>query len=220
MASIRRRMKKDGSPSFTVRWRDPVSRVEQGLSFGTEVEASVLKRLLDANGQSFTIAHDGIEEQRQQPRTVSDGVQERLDHLVRPSSGTVRTYQSMLELHIAPLIGTIEVGALDVRHLTQWVRAMQAKGSSAKTIHNVHGLIFSAMDFAARAGYRPDNPCRGMRLPAGEKAGDDAQFLTPAEFALLLEKIPERYKVFVQFLVVTGTRFGEATAVNRPWFDA
>lgn len=53
-----------------------------------------------------------------------------------------------------------------------------------------------------------------MHLPVGEKAGDYAQFLTPAEFALLLDQLPEQFKVFVQFLVMTGTRFGEATAVT------
>ncbi|MCC9069769.1 tyrosine-type recombinase/integrase [Arthrobacter cryoconiti] len=214
MASIRRRVKKDGSPSFTVRWRDPVTRVEQGLSFGTEIEATVLERLLDANGQSFTISQDAVKAQRQKTRTVTDVVKEHLEHLVRPSSGTIRTYQPMLEHHIAPLIGTIAVADLDERHLTHWVRAMQAKGSSPKTIHNVHGLIFSAIEFAIRAGYRPDNPCRGMRLPVGETIGDDAQFLTPDEFAVLPDKIPLGYKVFVQFLVMTGTRFGEANTVT------
>ncbi|MGA7206074.1 MAG: hypothetical protein WBX27_15730 [Specibacter sp.] len=90
---------------------------------------------------------------------------------------------------------------------------IQEKGRRAKTLRKVHGLIFLAMEFAARAGYRPDNQCRGMRLPVGEKVGDDAQFLTLSEFALLLNKTPTQYRLFVQFLVLTGTRYGEATAV-------
>lgn len=58
-----------------------------------------------------------------------------------------------------------------------------------------------------------------MRLPVGEKVGDDAQFLIPDEIALLLDKIPERFKVLVQSLVMTGTRLGEATAVTTDGLD-
>jgi hypothetical protein len=39
-----------------VLWRDPKSREQQGLTVATLVEAETLKRLLDANGQSFEIA--------------------------------------------------------------------------------------------------------------------------------------------------------------------
>ena len=51
-------------------------------------------------------------------------------------------------------------------------------------------------------------------LPRTEKIEDDALFLTPAEFRTLLGFVPERYKVFTQFLVMTGNGFGEATAVT------
>lgn len=60
------------------------------------------------------------------------------------------------------------------------------------------------MEFDVRAGYGP----------VGERIEGDVQFLTPDGFALLAWKIPEGFKVFVQFLVMTGTRFGEATAAT------
>jgi hypothetical protein len=39
-------------------------------------------------------------------------------------------------------------------------------------------------------------------------------FLTHAEFSLIVEGMGERYKAFTHFLVMTGTRFGEATALT------
>ncbi|WP_235423601.1 tyrosine-type recombinase/integrase [Pseudarthrobacter chlorophenolicus] len=39
-------------------------------------------------------------------------------------------------------------------------------------------------------------------------------FLTHAEFSLIMEGMGERYKAFTNFLVMTGTRFGEATALT------
>jgi hypothetical protein len=56
VASIRKRTKKDGTASYMVLWRDPKSREQQGLTVLTLVEAETLKRLLDANGQSFEVA--------------------------------------------------------------------------------------------------------------------------------------------------------------------
>jgi hypothetical protein len=47
VASIRKRIKKDGTASYMVCWRDPKSREQQGLTVATLVEAETLKRLLD-----------------------------------------------------------------------------------------------------------------------------------------------------------------------------
>lgn len=146
--------------------------------------------------------------------TVAAVVQEHIDLLVRPSSGTIRNYQTMLELHIKPVLGAIPVDELDFRDITLWIRTMLAKGKSAKTIRNNQSLLYSSMDMAVRLKYRSDNPCRGVQLPSGEKVEDEARFLTHAEFSQILAIMPERYKDFTQFLVMTGTRFGEATAVT------
>jgi integrase len=63
-------------------------------------------------------------------------------------------------------------------------------------------------------GYISRNPCRGVQLPPIEKAEDEAMFLTHAEFSLIMEGMGARYKAFTNFLVMTGTRFGEATALT------
>jgi integrase len=198
-----------------VLWRDPKSREQQGLTVATEAEAETLKRLLDANGQSFEIAQHAILTNQATVPTVAEVVQEHIDLLVRPSSGTTRTYQTMLDLHVRYVIGHIPVDKLDYRHITHWVNSMMAKRCSPKTIHNVHGLISAAMNTAEMLGYVSRNPCRGVQLPSVEKADDEAMFLTHAEFSLIMEGMGERYKAFTNFLVMTGTRFGEATAPIR-----
>ncbi|MBT2554942.1 site-specific integrase [Arthrobacter sp. ISL-5] len=214
MASVRKRTKKDGTASFMVCWRDPAVGREQGITFATEAEAVTLKRLLDANKQSFEIAQHVMLKNQTKAPTVAAVIQEHIDLLVRPSVGTLHTYQTMLKLHIADVIGHIPVDKLDYRHLTYWIKTMQKKGRSPKTIKNNHGLIFAAMETAVMLRYRSDNPCRHVQLPSGEKAEDEARFLTHAEFGLILQGMGERYKTFTEFLVMTGTRFGEATAVT------
>lgn len=214
MASIRIRKKLDGSQTYTVLWRDPQSKQQQGLTFSSNAEAETVKRILDANGQSFAIAQETLLRAKSTVPTVAAVIQEHIDLLVRPSSGTIRNYQTMLELHIKPVLGAIPVDELDFRDITLWIRTMLAKGKSAKTIRNNQSLLYSSMDMAVRLKYRSDNPCRGVQLPSGEKVEDEARFLTHAEFSQILAIMPERYKDFTQFLVMTGTRFGEATAVT------
>jgi len=72
VASIRKRTKKDGTASYMVLWRDPNSREQQGLTVGTLVEAETLKRLLDANGQSFEIAQHAILSNEKRTPTVAE----------------------------------------------------------------------------------------------------------------------------------------------------
>ncbi|MFF1830674.1 tyrosine-type recombinase/integrase [Paenarthrobacter sp. NPDC058040] len=214
MASIMTRTKKDGSQSFTVRWRDPKIQKHQGITVATQAEAETLKRLLDANGQNFEIAQHAILENAKRVPTVAEVIQEHIDMLVRPSSGTVKTYQTMLDLHVRKVIGAVPVDKLDYRVIAQWVKAMLAKGRSPKTIKNVHGLISASMNTAEMLGYIARNPCRGVHLPSVEKAEDEMMFLTHAEFGLVMDCMGERYREFTHFLVMTGTRFGEATALT------
>lgn len=110
-----------------VLWRDPKSREQQGLTVLTLVEAETLKRLLDANGQSFEIAEHAILSNEKRTPTVAEVIQEHIDLLIRPSSGTTKTYQTMLDLHIRNVIGHVPVDKLDYRLIAHWVKSMVAK---------------------------------------------------------------------------------------------
>jgi hypothetical protein len=167
---------KDGSTSSMVRWRDPKRRSNQGLTVSTLLESETVKRPLDANGQSFEIAQHAILSNEKRTPTVAEVIQEYIDLLIRPSSGTTKTYQTMLDLHIRNVIGHVPVDKLDYRLIAHWVKSMMAKGKAPKTIHNVHGLISAAMNTAEMLGYITRDPCRGVQLPGIEKAEDEAIF--------------------------------------------
>ena len=103
-----------------VLWRDPKSREQQGITVPTLVEAETLKRLLDANGQSFEIAQHAILMNEKRTPTVAEVIQEHIDLLIRPSSGTTKTYQTMLDLHIRNVIGHVPVDKLDYRLIARF----------------------------------------------------------------------------------------------------
>lgn len=214
MASIRKRIRRDGSATWQVLFRNVDTGRQEGITYTLEADANRMRNLLEANGNSYRIAEAAIEAADQRARTVADVVQEHIDLLIKPGPQTIHNYRAMLEHHIKDSIGAAAVSSIDYRHITEWIRGMQKKKLSPKTIRNVHGLLSASMETAVRLKYRPDNPCRGVDLPSSEHRGNKMTVLTYAEFKTLRESISERYRPFVLFLAVTGARFGEATAVK------
>ena len=90
---------------------------------------------------------------------------------------------------------------------------MQTEGKSAKTIANVYGLLSAALSTAVRLKLRPDNPCKGVILPKAGHIVEPVTFLTHEEFRLLMGFARPHYVPLFRFLVVTGLRMGEATAL-------
>lgn len=214
MASIAPRPRWDGTTAFSVRWRDPGTRRQHRVTLRSEKEASSLARYLNDNGQIPAHALPDARPGKPNVPTVAEVVQEHIDLLVRPSPGAIGTYQQILEMHIRETIGTIPVDEFGYRDTMHWLKHLTAKGAAPKSIHNMHGLLSAAMNTAVLLGYVSRNPCRGVPLPTIGRADDDAMYLTPEEVSLLLEGIDEHYRTFIQFLVMTGTRFGEATALR------
>jgi len=213
LANIRTRKRANGSEYHTVGWRDSEGK-QCGRSFDTTAEAELFKAALELNNNSEAIADATVYAHLQGALTVTAVITEHIDLLVKPTSQTIRNYRNMLDDHIAPTIGGVSVNMLDLRHLTSWVRAMQDKQLAPKTIRNVHGLISSSMETAVRLGYRPDNPCRGVTLPTTEHAEDKEQFLTWDEWQLIYRNLNPLWQPLALFLVMSGARFGEATAVK------
>lgn len=214
MASIVRRLRWDGTTAFSVRWRDYRSGHQRRLTVRSEQEALTLLGYLNDIGQMLELSPPPAQLGKRGVPTVADVVQKHIDLLVRPSPGTIWTYQRILELRIRNTIGQIPVVEFGYRDVMLWIKGLTVDGVAPKSIKNMHGLLSAAMKTAELLGYIPRSPCRGVPLPTVERAEDDALFLTHTEFSLLVEGMHPHYKTFAQFLVMTGARFGEATALK------
>ncbi|MCQ6271004.1 site-specific integrase [Pseudarthrobacter sp. R1] len=214
MASVVTRARWDGTTAFSVRWRDYKSGHQHRLTVRSEQEARSLLWYLNHEGRIQKLSPPADYLGKPGLPNVAKLVQEHIDLLVRPSPGTIGTYQRILDLHIRNTIGHIPVDELGHREIMHWVKGLTTEGVAPKSIHNMHGLLSAAMKTAELLEYVSRNPCRGVPLPTVERAEDDAMFLTHAEFSLLMQGMNEQYKTLAQFLVMTGTRFGEATALK------
>jgi integrase len=144
--------------------------------------------------------------------TVQEWIQRHIDHLTGVEQATVRRYRAYLVNDIEPSFGAMPLVALSRDEVALWVNAMFEEGASGKTIANKHRFLSGALNAAVTAGHTGKNPCHGLRLPRWERR--EMVFLTESEFATLHNSVTEYWRPFVEFLVASGARWSEATALR------
>ena len=210
MASIQVREQTDGTTSYRVRWRH--HRKDRSLTFVDIDSAEDFRRNLDKFGHDdalrlIDLIDDGLAQQ-----TLTQWLDKHIDTLTGVEEGTRRRYRSYLVNDITPTIGHMPLSAVTDATIARWVNDMEDAGASGKTIANKHGFMAGALNHAVRVGKLPKNPCDHTRLPRTDS--DEMVFLTRDEFALLVGAMTPRWRPLTRWLVGTGTRFGEATALT------
>jgi integrase len=133
-----------------------------------------------------------------------------VDHLTGVNEATRARYRRYIANDIAPSkIGPLPLTALTNADAAQWLNSLTG---CAKTAANKHGFLAGALNAAVRARHISANPCDGNRLRRDEPA--EMVFLTHEEFRLLHSCVGEHWQPLVEFLVASGARFGEATALK------
>lgn len=134
---------------------------------------------------------------------------------------TRSSYQTIVKKSFLPLLGELPIDAITKQDIGGWLAWQESQESgrtkgqpiSQKTVRNRHALLSAIFAAAVEAGHRKDNPAYKMAMTRGRK--HQAVFLSPDEFYTLLHFIPAYYEPLVRFLVLTGLRWSEATAVER-----
>jgi integrase len=185
------------------------------------------KLLLEANGHSLQAAQRVVKNAHLDGPTVVQLLHKHVSLLTGVGGDQLGRYKKAITHHFAGTpLGRLPVAAVTYEDIILWVKEMQAKpgrqaGTTmrAKTIANHHGLLSAAFATAELLSYREDNPCKGMKLPKDAEGGDRMHFLTKAEYNVLDAALDPYFRPFFGFLVDTGLRFGEATALLAEDFD-
>lgn len=220
MASIEERKNTAGKvTSVRVIWRDKKGG-KQYLKVSNRADAEKWKHLLEAAGHDVKAAERALLRSISESPTmytVSDKHLERI--LVRPY--TLKKYRGYIRNHLDTL-GNLPIDTVTDTDLIQWVKYMMGKNKSPKTISNVHGFIYAVFETAVALKFRGDNPCHGKYLPENTSTEDKSTFLTMDEFNTILKYVPEHNRIGFAFLISTGLRLGEMTAltVEDPRLDA
>src|SRR5271166_3557522 len=194
MASIHAQKNRAGN-TYRVLWRHDGR--QRSLTFENLPAAERFKILLEDHGPDEALRVIELDEIGRHVPTVTEWLTTHIDNLTGVQSATLARYRTYVARDIDPVFGSMPVSAVTEATIAQWVKQL---GGSGKTISNKHGFVSGAFKAAVRAGVMASNPC---------------------EFRLLRDHIErERWKNLATWLVSTGMRFSEATALTAADINA
>ena len=212
MAWVKERDRSNGSVYYCVFFRElnheTGKRQQSSISWDDRADADRCKELIESLGPQRAREVMRIVQAPRSDQTVEQYLTKHVDRLTGVEPATVSRYRAYIRNDIGAL-RVIPLSALSRDDISRWVKGMTG---SAKTIKNKRDFVSGALKAAVKDGLLPSNPAEGVRNPRGDRK--EMVFLERDEFALLLSEIPDHWKPLVQFLVTSGCRWSEATALQ------
>lgn len=188
--------------------------------------AEEAKRIVEAHRGSITAERVyidmGVIEESDAPSsgapTLREWCEEWLPSRTRITPGTMAGYQQQLRDHIYPTFGDMPMDRITPLSIGQWIGRMREADAKNTTITRYYSLLHGALEAAVRHRHITDNPCRLTDFVRDQVPDDDTGehrpvYLTPAEFRILRRAFAPRWWPLLDFLVGTGARWSEATAL-------
>lgn len=209
MAWIRDRKRKNGEVYWSVYWRENGRNGKQEcVSWNDYEDAQHCKKLIETVGPDKAREIMKIVQAPRREETLRQYLEKHNDHLTGVEPGTIARYRAYVRNDLGT-IGDIPLRALNRDDVARWVNAMPGSG---KTIKNKRDYVSGALKAAIKAGHIATNPCEDVRVPRWDRK--EMVFLTADEFLLLNSHVPKFWQPLVEFLVATGCRWSEATALR------
>lgn len=212
MSSLEVRENGDGSKSYRVKFIHDRRRMTR--TFVDQNSAESWRSTLDLLGpeKALSILAEPVPTQGTQRRTVAAQVRHHIEHLTGVTDGTRTKYERIARQRLAGDLERILLEDYTRDHVSRWVNAQDG---SPKTIKNAHSLLSAALASAVRDGLMPANVAKGVKLPRLDDSEQaEHTYLTTEEAGVLLGLLSPHWRPLVAFLLGTGVRFSEATALT------
>lgn len=152
--------------------------------------------------------------------TVADYASAWLRDVVEPtrSPSTMRGYEQIVRLYVAPTIGPIRLADLTTRDCQRVLSVMTGRGLSGRTADQTRIVLRRMLGQAVADGLIPMNPATGTARP--RQLPRQPRALRPEQVAAITAAVdadPSRYATLIGFLLATGLRITEALALT--WSD-
>lgn len=136
-----------------------------------------------------------------------------VDQLTGITPRTRDDYKAMHRRYLTEL-DPLPLPLITRAHVAAVVNRLDAQRLSPKTIKNVIHLLSSVLAMAVDDGHMTRNPTKRVRLPKQQLLEHEVRFLSYDQAADLLNATPEHYQPLIAFLLGTGLRWSEATALQ------
>lgn len=213
MASLRTRTKADGTSSWAVLY--VIDKRQTSVTFDNLETAEKFKALVDTVGAARAMSAWGIADTvRAAPSsdyTVVGWLTKYVDEMTGVEQKCIDDYRRYIR-DLKEFFGELPLAAIEYGDISRWIKYLETI-NKPKTIANKHGFLSAGLG-AAVPKQIPANPAAGRRLSKGTGDDDEIRMLTRKEFDRLLAATTEYWRPLVEFLVVSGCRWGEASALK------
>lgn len=213
MASLVKRVRQDGSPSWFVKYRAGDGRL-RWERFPTKTAASARKAEVEVE-----LARSGRTWSPATRLTFAEAAEswyERRRHALKP--GTLTNYRAALDVHLLPRFGSSRVAVIRPSDVETLRAEMAADGKGANTIRNVVGVLSIILAELVADRLLMSNPVSGLRR--GKRPGRPPRKIIvprPAEVAALIAAARPDARPVLELAASTGLRRSELLALR--WSD-
>jgi integrase len=132
---------------------------------------------------------------------------------------TRATYRELLERDAIPFFGRARLAAIEPRDVKRFIAELDARGLKPASIRKVIAPVRALFATAVEEGLVRSNPTAGVRIAVDTTIEADAEeptakALTEDELRALLEHVPEKWRLLVEFQVHTGLRISETAGLE------
>jgi len=149
--------------------------------------------------------------------TLSEHLRAWLEGYVRTncSPRTYDGYQSIIERHLIPALGHIQLKQLHAQQIQAYY-GKACERLSKRTVHHQHRVLFQALKYAVRQGFLGRNPAELVDPPSPEKK--TMRTLKPPEVEILMDAAKDNFYYPIYYAAVsTGLR--QAELLGLRWRD-
>lgn len=204
-----------GEPRWKVRYRS--AGVETSQTFRNHAHANTFAALLASapgqEGVTTALSWLATKEAADNAATFGQWFAQYLTELSGVTPRTRDDYKAMHRRYLTTL-DPLPLPLITRAHVAAVVNRLDAEGLSPKTIRNVVHMLSSVLALAVDDGHLTRNPTKRVRLPTQRVLEHEIRFLTIEEAAALVDATDAHYQPLVTFLLGTGLRWSEATALQ------
>lgn len=131
----------------------------------------------------------------------------------RVAPSTFITYEKYATIYLIPSLGDRQISKLEPLEIQEFYNNLIERGLSAKTVANIHGVLFSALKQAVKWGLIRNNPVEVVDLPKYSRP--EMNVFTPEQAAQFMKAtVYSPHKTLFSLLLTSGMRPGEALALR------
>jgi len=149
--------------------------------------------------------------------TLGEWVEQWWPMIVHLSASTRATRRAILDRHVLPKFGRVQLGRITHTSVASWVADLHESGLAPATIEKCHQVLSGVLQGAVDAEILSRNVAVKVVRPRVHQ--QEMRFLDAAQIADLAAAHPERYRALVFTTAYGGFRFGEVAGLRRRRID-